>query len=145
MDQGQYNFCIEKEKQVTELTGQGDEWPEIKAGTKVVMRVLFQKPLQSESTKACGFCGDSDYSLQRIPTNGTLHEWTVRWYIGFSSRSELRLTVESRGCKRQYQLTIHGPNQGGPQDSVPRRTIDGANMHLLRNLRVHEVVRRLSN
>ncbi|KAG2358125.1 hypothetical protein BDR07DRAFT_1379612 [Suillus spraguei] len=69
MEQGQYDLCIDDDKQVTRLTNH--EWPGIEAGTTIVMRVVFEEAKADFGVKRkCHFCGavnhiDNKYSLQR--------------------------------------------------------------------------------
>jgi hypothetical protein len=68
MEQGQYDLCIDDDRQVTRLTSQG--WPIIEAGTTIVMRVVFEQKAYYGVDYKCHFCGAANrsgakYSLQR--------------------------------------------------------------------------------
>jgi predicted restriction endonuclease len=68
MEQGQYDLCIDDDKQVTRLTS--DEWPSIEAGTTIVLRVIFKEKTYSTVEYKCRFCGavnhiSAKYSLRR--------------------------------------------------------------------------------
>ncbi|KAG2356583.1 hypothetical protein BDR07DRAFT_1380683, partial [Suillus spraguei] len=55
MEQGQYDLCIDDDKQVTRLTNH--EWPGIEAGTTIVMRVVFEEEKADFGVKRkCHFC-----------------------------------------------------------------------------------------
>jgi hypothetical protein len=54
MEQGQYDLCIDDDKQVTQLTSH--EWPSIEAGTTIVMRVVFEQT-SFRVEHHCHFCG----------------------------------------------------------------------------------------
>lgn len=55
MEYGQYDLCIDDDKQVTRLTSH--EWPSIEAGTKIVMRVVFEERESFRVDYNCHFCG----------------------------------------------------------------------------------------
>jgi hypothetical protein len=73
VDDGQYDLCIDDGKQVTRLTSH--EWSNIAAGTKIVMRVIFEQETTTSSgfDYGCHFCGAVNhiavesimYSLER--------------------------------------------------------------------------------
>ncbi|KAG1871428.1 hypothetical protein F4604DRAFT_1904286 [Suillus subluteus] len=68
MQQGQYDLCIDDDKQVTRLTSH--DWPSIEAGMTIVMRVVFEEETYSTVQYKCHFCGAvnhirAKYSLQR--------------------------------------------------------------------------------
>ncbi|KAG1732759.1 hypothetical protein EDB19DRAFT_1831243 [Suillus lakei] len=71
MEQGEYDSCIDDDKQVTRLTNY--EWPSIEEGATIVMNVTFKQPKTSGFDYKCHFCdavnhlsaGSIMYSLQR--------------------------------------------------------------------------------
>ncbi|KAG2060080.1 hypothetical protein BDR06DRAFT_621095 [Suillus hirtellus] len=54
MEQGQYDLCIDDDKQVIQLTSH--EWPSIEAGTTIVMRVILEQETLPEVEYRCHFC-----------------------------------------------------------------------------------------
>jgi len=80
-EQGQYDLCIDQGTQVTELTSETDEWSMIEAGTKVVMRVIIDKDVDSAFTAIyCDACGCSKYSVQPAGIEGS-RSWMICWWV----------------------------------------------------------------
>ncbi|KAG2340778.1 hypothetical protein BDR05DRAFT_966317, partial [Suillus weaverae] len=78
MEQGQYDLCIDDDKQVTQLTSH--EWPSIEAGTKIVMRVIIEQQTSSYSEVyyRCPFCGDLNAVDVRLVM------YSLEWQAGCS-------------------------------------------------------------
>lgn len=79
MEQGQYDLCIDDDKQVTQLTSH--EWPSIEAGTKIVMSIVIKQQIPSEVHYQCPFCGDKNYLDARPVMNSPEHQavCTIVW------------------------------------------------------------------
>ncbi|KAG0695536.1 hypothetical protein DFH29DRAFT_1072453, partial [Suillus ampliporus] len=64
LEKGRYNLCIDEGTRVARLTS--NEWSTIQAGTKIVMRVVFEQQdiPPSEVDYKCHFCG----TINHLPT-----------------------------------------------------------------------------
>ncbi|KAG1770615.1 hypothetical protein EV702DRAFT_1249073 [Suillus placidus] len=124
MEQGQYDLCIDDDKQVTRLTSH--EWPSIEAGTKIVMRVVIEQQTSSRVDYRCHFCGAvNDVSAGSIMDS--LHR-------------QASCSINCRVCKRRFQISRGSSSakqstQSSNIDTVPRTE---AEMHLIRNFRVQQ-------
>lgn len=117
MEQGQYDLCIDDDKQVTRLTSH--EWPSFEAGTKIVLRVVFEEKASSRVDYHCHFCGavnDVDIgsimdSLQRQAGR------SINWWVCLSSgcwwrlrtkKSKMRSTISNlpptQQCKAEHTI-----------------------------------------
>ncbi|KAG2351562.1 hypothetical protein BDR07DRAFT_1583796 [Suillus spraguei] len=120
MEQGQYNLCIDDDKQVTQLTNH--EWPSIEAGTTIVMRVVFEEEKDDFGVKhKCHFCGavnhiDNKYSLQR--------------HAGSS--------INCQVCKRRFQISHERSlaEQSTQSSDIDSDSRTEAEMHLIRDFYV---------
>ncbi|KAG1773400.1 hypothetical protein EDD22DRAFT_201127 [Suillus occidentalis] len=119
MEQGQYDLCIDDDRQVTRLTSQG--WPIIEAGTTIVMRVVFEQKAYYGVDYKCHFCGAANrsgakYSLQR----------------------QVDCSINCRVCKRRFQISCRSisakPNTQNPFPG------NEAEMHLIRNFHIQQTV-----
>ncbi|KAG2035121.1 kinase-like domain-containing protein [Suillus americanus] len=122
MEQGQYDLCIDDDKQVTRLTSH--EWPSIEAGTNIVMRVIIeqQAPSYSEVYYRCPFCGDVN-SLDVGP-------------VMYSLERQAGCSIDCRACKQRFQISRkYSGIQSSNIDSDP--TTD-AQMRLIRNFHVQQ-------
>ena len=82
MERGQYDLCIDKGMQVTQLTSDG--WPRIEAGMKVVMRIIIE---QQESTwtaqHQCYFCRTWNKTSDE---SGPVTPHSIDWLVQPASR-----------------------------------------------------------
>ncbi|KAG1904295.1 uncharacterized protein F5891DRAFT_39704 [Suillus fuscotomentosus] len=118
MEQGQYDLCIDDDKQVTRLTSH--EWPRIEAGTTIVMRIIFEQKTGPQVEYQCYMCGavnriDTKYSLQR----------------------RAGCSINCRICKRRFQISHESDPKPQTQSSIDHTE---AEMHLIRNFHVQEMV-----
>ncbi|KAG1774656.1 hypothetical protein EV702DRAFT_1123693 [Suillus placidus] len=126
MEQGQYDLCIDDNKQVTRLTSH--EWPSIEAGTKIVMRVVIEQQTPSRVDYRCHLCGAvNDLSVGSIMD--LLH-------------CQASCSINCRVCKRRFQISRGSSSakrstQSSNIDTVPRTK---AEMHLIRNFHVQQIV-----
>ncbi|KAG2076200.1 hypothetical protein BDR04DRAFT_1149255 [Suillus decipiens] len=126
MEQGQYDLCIDDDKQVTRLTSH--KWPSIEAGTKIVMRVVIEQQTTPSSgvDYKCHFCG----AVNHIGAE----------FTKYTSEGQGR-SIDCRECKRRFQITRGSPGEkrsihSSNIDCGPTRT--EAEMHLIRNFRVQQ-------
>ncbi|KAG1771966.1 hypothetical protein EV702DRAFT_1134801 [Suillus placidus] len=126
MEQGQYDLCIDDDKQVTRLTSH--EWQSIEPGTTIVMRVIFEQEISSRVDYRCHFCGAvNDVGAKSIMD---------------SLQCQAGCSINCRVCKRRFQISRGSSSakrstQSSNIDSVPRTE---AEMHLIRNFRVQQTV-----
>ncbi|KAG2055176.1 hypothetical protein BDR06DRAFT_1020422 [Suillus hirtellus] len=116
MEQGQYDLCIDDDKQVTRLTSH--EWPRIEAGTTIVMRIVFEEEMKFQAEYQCYLCGavnriDAKHSLQR----------------------QAGCSINCRICKRRFQISHEYNSKPKTQSSINHTE---AETHLIRNFHVQE-------
>jgi hypothetical protein len=82
LDAGLYDLSIDKGAQVVQVTGEASRWPSIDAGTKLIMRVVFQQKQRSCKLYRCQLCGASNSVDCRNPADwsGWLTERSIDWY-----------------------------------------------------------------
>ncbi|KAG2144515.1 hypothetical protein DEU56DRAFT_789986 [Suillus clintonianus] len=82
MEEGQHDLCIDDDKQVTRLTRH--EWPNIEAGTKIVMRVIIEQstPSSAQIDYRCQFCS----AVNRASLGS-------------------KCSIDCRVCKRRFQIS----------------------------------------
>ena len=54
---GNFDFCIDDGKRVALLTSDSDVWQNMEAGTRIVMRVIFEQLAFFSRTYTCHLCG----------------------------------------------------------------------------------------
>ncbi|KAF8550753.1 hypothetical protein OG21DRAFT_1513595 [Imleria badia] len=81
LDAGLYDLSIDKGEQVVQVTGEASRWQSIDAGTKLIMRVVFQQKQTSTKNYRCQLCGASNRVDCRNPANwsGWLTEGSIDW------------------------------------------------------------------
>ncbi|KAG1811849.1 uncharacterized protein BJ212DRAFT_496945 [Suillus subaureus] len=91
MEQGQYDLCMDDDKQVTQLTSY--QWPSIEAGTKIIMRVVIeqQTPSYSEVSYRCPFCGD----VNRLDIGPVI----------YSLERQAGCSIDCRKCKQRFHVS----------------------------------------
>ncbi|KAG1794471.1 hypothetical protein EV424DRAFT_1547973 [Suillus variegatus] len=119
MEQGQYDLCIDNDKQVTQLTSH--EWPRIEAGTTIVMRVILEQETRPKVEYQCHFCG----AVNRI---GTEH----------SPQHQAGYSINCRRCKRRFQISRGYSLKRKTQSCVDRIPGTEAETHLIRNFHVQQ-------
>ncbi|KIK35698.1 hypothetical protein CY34DRAFT_561750 [Suillus luteus UH-Slu-Lm8-n1] len=105
MEQGQYDLCIDDDKQVIPLTSH--EWPSIEAGTKIVMRVVFEQETSFRVDYRCHFCGAvNDVGVESIVD---------------SLQRQAGCSIDCRRCGRRFQISRpRSSAKRSTQSSVPR-------------------------
>ncbi|KAG1811864.1 uncharacterized protein BJ212DRAFT_497630 [Suillus subaureus] len=124
MEQGQYDLCIDDDKQVTRLTNH--EWPSIEAGTTIVMRVVFEEETCSTVQYKCHFCRAVNHISDK-----------------YSPQRRASCSINCRECKQRFQISRENysakrSTQSSNIDSVSRTE---AEVHLIRNFRIQQTVR----
>ncbi|KAG2744532.1 hypothetical protein P692DRAFT_20809629 [Suillus brevipes Sb2] len=130
VDEGQYDLCIDDGKQVTRLTSH--EWSNIAAGTKIVMRVIFEQETTTSSgfDYGCHFCG----AVNHIAVES----------IMYSLERRAGCSIDCRKCKRRFQISREPPSANQSTRSS-NSNFTGANaedleMQLIRNFLVQQSV-----
>jgi hypothetical protein len=81
IDSGNFDFCIDDGKRVGQLTNDTSGWPNIEAGTKIVMRVVLEQTTEFSRTYACHLCGTSN----DLMSFGKMKEWltdgSIDWFV----------------------------------------------------------------
>ncbi|KAG2752848.1 hypothetical protein P692DRAFT_201852623 [Suillus brevipes Sb2] len=117
MEQGQYDLCIDDDRQVTRLTSQG--WPIIEAGTTIVMRVVVEQKTYYGADYKCHFCGTANRSDAKR-----------------SLQHQANCSINCRVCQRRFQVSCRSLSaKPSTQYPVPR-----TEMHLIRNFHIQQTV-----
>ncbi|KAG0703372.1 hypothetical protein DFH29DRAFT_444336 [Suillus ampliporus] len=123
LEKGQYDLCIDKGTQVA-LTNM----PSIEAGTKIVMRVVFEQQniLGSEVDYECHFCG----AVNHLPTGS----------ISYSLQRQAGCSIDCRACKRRFHISRRLPSAEWSTKSSNIDSYDttDAEMRLIRNFHVQQ-------
>ncbi|KAG1732732.1 hypothetical protein EDB19DRAFT_2041401 [Suillus lakei] len=127
MEQGEYDLCIDDDKQVTRLTSH--EWSPIEAGTKVVMRVVIEQPEETSSSEVdykCHFCG----AVNHIGPKSVLD----------SFEQHAGCSIDCRVCKRRFQISRgHSSTRRNTRSSnTDSNAMTDAEMCLIRNFHVQQ-------
>ena len=78
---GNFDFCIDDGKRVAQVTSGSNEWPNIEAGTKVVMRVVFEQMTEFSATYTCHLCEASNYLGSFGRSRDWLTDGSVDWFV----------------------------------------------------------------
>jgi hypothetical protein len=82
IEAGKFDFCIDGGERVTQLTSDPNGWPNIEAGQKIVMRVIFEQVVQSSCTYTCHLCGASNnLNIVSFGTSGWLTDGSIDWFV----------------------------------------------------------------
>ena len=81
IESGKFDFCIDEGKRVTQVTSGSNEWPNIEAGTKVVMRVVFEQKAAFSPTYTCHLCGASNHLGSFGRSRDWLTDGSVDWFV----------------------------------------------------------------
>ncbi|KAG1718850.1 hypothetical protein EDB19DRAFT_2030819, partial [Suillus lakei] len=124
MEKGEYDLCIDDDKQVTRLTSHG--WPMIGEGTKIVMRVVIEQQKTSEVNYHCHFCG---------AVNHLRFESIMYWFEPRAGAS-----IDCRVCKRRFQITRghYSAKLSTRSSKIDSNHTTDAEMHLIRNFHVQQ-------
>ncbi|KAG2108632.1 uncharacterized protein F5147DRAFT_164951 [Suillus discolor] len=121
MEQGQYDLCIDDDKQVTRLTSH--KWPRIEAGTTIVMRVILEQETRPKVEYQCHFCG----AVNRI---GAEH----------SLQRQAGCSINCRVCKRRFQISRGKSSKRKTRSCIDYIPGTEAETHLIRNFHVQQTV-----
>jgi len=113
---GKFEFCIDDGRRVTLLTSDSNIWQNIEAGTRIVMRVIFERQAFFFSTYECHLCGAWNTLVSSSSSSGWLTDGSL----------------DCHACKGRFQISISRDRktQGGNDH------IDTETRHSIRNFRV---------
>ncbi|KAG6370474.1 hypothetical protein JVT61DRAFT_11960 [Boletus reticuloceps] len=123
LDAGLYDLSIDKGAQVVQVTGEASRWPCIDAGTKLIMRVVFQQKQHSCKLYSCQLCGASNSVDCR-----NLADW-CGWLTDGS--------LDCRECGGRFQILLEKKNGKKMMNKVPE--IDDDARACIRNFRVDAI------
>jgi hypothetical protein len=80
---GKFDFCIDDGKRVTVLTSNSNVWQNIETGTRIVMRVVFERLASYSATYECHLCGASNklVSFSSLSGLGWLTNGSLDWFV----------------------------------------------------------------
>jgi hypothetical protein len=81
IESGKFDFCIDDGKRVAQVTSGSNEWPNIEAGTKVVMRVVFEQETEFSATYTCHLCGAPNNLVSLSKAKEWLTDGSVDWFV----------------------------------------------------------------
>jgi len=81
IESGKFDFCIDDGKRVTLLTSDSNVWQNMEAGTRIVMRVIFERLAFFSATYECHLCG----AQNKLVSFGNPSEWltdgSLDWFV----------------------------------------------------------------
>jgi len=81
IESGNFDFCIDEGKRVTLLTNDSNEWQNIEAGTRIVMRVVFERRAFFSATYECHLCGARNKLVSFDNTSEWLTDGSLDWFV----------------------------------------------------------------
>jgi len=132
---GNFDFCIDDGRRVALLTSDSNVWSNIEAGTRIVMRVIFQQLafFSPEPTYECHLCGAWN---KLVSVGWWLFEGSREWFVLLNSLIKTYLTWISHGCKGRFQISLDRDREKqGRNDGIDTET-----RHCIRNFRVKQIV-----
>ncbi|KAH0828824.1 hypothetical protein J3R83DRAFT_3293 [Lanmaoa asiatica] len=120
---GLYDLSIDKGAQVVQVTGEASRWPSIDAGTKLIMRVIFQQNQRSCKLYKCHLCGGLNKIDCRNPA-----DWSG-WLTECS--------VDCQECGGRFQILLEKKN--GKKAMINMPEVDDDTRACIRNFRVDAI------
>jgi len=113
-----FDFSIDDGKRVTLLTSDSNVWQNIEAGTRIVMRVVFEQLAFYSAIYECHLCG------------------TRNELVSFSNSSEWLTdgSLDCHACKARFQISLD--RDGKKQGRNDHIGIDTETRHCIRNFHV---------
>ena len=78
---GNFDFCIDDSKRVTLLTSDSNIWQNLEAGTRIVMRVIFQQLPLFSATYGCHLCGAQNEIVSSSNSSEWLTDGSLDWFV----------------------------------------------------------------
>jgi len=133
---GKFEFCIDDGKRVTLLTNDSNLWQNIEAGTRIVMRVVFERQAFFYATYECHLCGAQNKIVSFDNSSEWLTDGSLDWFVLCILLIEIYLTWKSHTCKGRFQISlIRDREKPGGNDHIDTET-----RHCIRNFRVTQTV-----
>jgi len=114
---GKFDFSIDEGKKVTLLTNDSNVWRNIGAGTRIVMRVIFERRAFFSATYECCLCG----AQNELVLSSNSSEWLTDG------------SLDCHACKGRFQISINRDRKQGVNDRIDTET-----QHCIRNFRVKQ-------
>jgi len=112
---GKFDFSIDDGRRVTLLTNDSNVWQNIRAGTRIVMRVVFERGAFFSATYECHLCG----AQNELVSSSNSSEWLTDG------------SLDCHACKGRFQISINRDWKQGVNDHIDTET-----QHCIRNFRV---------
>lgn len=90
IESGKFDFCIDDGKRVVQLSGDSHKQWNVEAGTKVVMRVVFEQMTEFSATYMCHLCGTPN----NLVSFGNSKEWLIDG------------SADCYACKGRFQISV---------------------------------------
>ena len=79
---GKFDFSIDDGKRVTLLTSDLNVWQNIEAGTRIVMRVVFEQRAFASATYECHLCGARNELVVSFSNSSEwLTDGSLDWFV----------------------------------------------------------------
>jgi len=78
---GKFDFSIDEGKKVTLLTNDSNVWRNIGAGTRIVMRVIFERRAFFSATYECCLCGAQNELVLSSNSSEWLTDGSLDWFV----------------------------------------------------------------
>ena len=78
---GKFDFSIDDGKRVTLLTSDSNVWQNIEAGTRIVMRVIFERLGFLFTTYECHLCRAQNELVSLSNLSGWLTNGSLDWFV----------------------------------------------------------------
>jgi len=78
---GNFDFCIDDGQRVTLLTSDSNVWQNIEAGTRIVMRAVFERQAFLSATYECHLCGAWNELVLLSNSSEWLTDGSLDWFV----------------------------------------------------------------
>ena len=78
---GKFDFSIDDGQRVTLLTSGSNVWQNIEAGTRIVMRVVFERQAFFFATYECHLCGAQNKLVSFSKSSEWLTDGSLDWFV----------------------------------------------------------------
>ena len=78
---GNFDFCIDDGKRIALLTSDSNVWQSIEAGTRIVMRVIFEQLAFFSPTYLCDLCGERNKLVLFENSIEWLFDGSHEWFV----------------------------------------------------------------
>ncbi|KAI6013027.1 hypothetical protein EDC04DRAFT_721177 [Pisolithus marmoratus] len=118
LESGKFDLCIDDGQRVVQLSSGSNEWPNIEAGTKIVMRVVFeQAKFFTPAHYTCHLCGTPNNLSPPFGFEGWLTDGSV----------------DCHACKGRFQISLPSGRRGATRSDVGNDLLDTETRHCIRN------------